>query len=77
MNGCLILRLVLLSLLVSLPISVAGRVAAQEEGLGLDVSQHGEEAYARDEGAILVLPDAQATPAPASMPALEPEGGRA
>jgi Amt family ammonium transporter len=53
------------------------RVAAREEGLGLDVSQHGEEAYARDEGAILVLPDAPATPAPASMPALEPEGGRA
>ncbi|HEY3121696.1 MAG TPA: ammonium transporter [Vicinamibacteria bacterium] len=53
------------------------RVAAREEGLGLDVSQHCEEAYARDEGAILVLPDAPATPAPASMPALEPEGGRA
>ena len=54
------------------------RTSAREEGLGLDVSQHGEEAYARGEGAILVLPDAMA-PAPAVAPApqLEPEGGRA
>jgi ammonium transporter, Amt family len=33
------------------------RASLREEGLGLDVSQHGEEAYARDEGAILMLPD--------------------
>jgi Amt family ammonium transporter len=33
------------------------RATAREEGLGLDVSQHGEEAYARGEGAILVLSD--------------------
>ena len=33
------------------------RVPAREEGLGLDVTQHGEEAYSRGEGAILVLPD--------------------
>src|SRR5262245_52363008 len=31
------------------------RAAAREEGLGLDVTQHGEEAYTRGEGAILVL----------------------
>ncbi len=31
------------------------KVARREEGLGLDVSQHGEEAYADHEGAILVL----------------------
>jgi Amt family ammonium transporter len=31
------------------------RTAPQEEGLGLDFTQHGEEAYARGEGAILVL----------------------
>jgi Amt family ammonium transporter len=52
------------------------RVAAREEGLGLDVSQHGEEAYARDEGAILVLPDA-GTARPAPAPALVTEGSRA
>jgi Amt family ammonium transporter len=33
------------------------RAAAREEGLGLDVTQHGEEAYTRGEGAILVLPE--------------------
>jgi Amt family ammonium transporter len=52
------------------------RVASREEGLGLDVSQHGEEAYATGEGAILVLPEAAAAPAPA-VAQLRPEGGRA
>ena len=35
----------------------------REEGLGLDVTQHGEEAYARGEGAILVLPMRRRRPA--------------
>jgi Amt family ammonium transporter len=30
------------------------RVTEREEGLGMDVTQHGEEAYARGEGAVLV-----------------------
>ncbi len=47
------------------------RAAAREEGLGLDVTQHGEEAYARGEGAILVLPE---TLAPSlGLPAAVPE----
>ncbi len=33
------------------------RATAQEEGIGLDFSQHGEEAYSRGEGAILILPE--------------------
>jgi len=37
------------------------RASARDEGLGLDVTQHGEEAYSRGEGAILVLPDAGAS----------------
>jgi Amt family ammonium transporter len=45
------------------------RASSRDEGLGLDVTQHGEEAYARGEGAILVLPDSTspslAIPAPA------------
>ena len=45
------------------------RAGVREEGLGLDVTQHGEEAYARGEGAILVLPEIggeeSALPAPA------------
>jgi len=39
------------------------RAGAREEGLGLDVTQHGEEAYADGEGAVLLFPD-QAHPAP-------------
>ncbi|HLJ75089.1 MAG TPA: ammonia channel protein, partial [Thermoanaerobaculia bacterium] len=31
------------------------RTGPREEGMGLDVSQHGEEAYSRGEGAILLL----------------------
>ncbi|MDR7548346.1 MAG: ammonium transporter [Armatimonadota bacterium] len=45
-----------------------------EEGLGLDVSQHGEEAYSTGEGAILVLTE----PAPLRPePTPEPAGGPA
>ena len=51
------------------------RAGAREEGLGLDVTQHGEEAYTRGEGAILVLPEA-APPEPAlSAPALTAQRG--
>jgi Amt family ammonium transporter len=53
------------------------RVASRDEGLGLDVSQHGEEAYARGEGAILVLPETIAAPAAAAVGQPLPEGGRA
>ncbi|HUM03635.1 MAG TPA: ammonium transporter [Thermoanaerobaculia bacterium] len=52
------------------------KVGPREEGLGLDVSQHGEEAYSSGEGAILILPSAnrQATvPLGAAEPV--PEGG--
>jgi Amt family ammonium transporter len=45
------------------------RASAQDEGLGMDVSQHGEEAYAHGEGAILVLPDRDRTP---RVPVLSP-----
>ncbi len=44
---------VLLKLVIVL---VPLKVDAGDEGLGLDVSQHGEEAYASGEGAILLLP---------------------
>jgi len=53
------------------------KAATREEGLGLDVSQHGEEAYADDEGAILILqrPDNARESAPA-LAAAAVEGGR-
>ena len=54
------------------------RAAGKEEGLGLDVSQHGEEAYTHGEGAILVLP-MEASEAPRRDPVadLATEGGAA
>jgi len=45
------------------------RAATPDEGLGLDVSQHGEEAYARGEGAILILDEPPGPPAPAAATA--------
>jgi Amt family ammonium transporter len=50
------------------------RPAARDEGLGLDVTQHGEEAYTRGEGAILVLHETNSPDlaVPAAAPA---EGG--
>ena len=37
------------------------RATEHDESLGMDVTQHGEEAYATGEGAILVLPDGDGT----------------
>jgi Amt family ammonium transporter len=49
------------------------RAESAEEGLGMDVSQHGEEAYVDGEGAILILPEQAA---PSVRPAMAPVGGR-
>ena len=49
------------------------RAEIGEEGLGMDVSQHGEEAYADGEGAILVLPEHGVS---SVRPALATTGGR-
>ena len=48
------------------------RAATHLEGLGMDVTQHGEEAYSNGEGSILVLPDADA--APTTVPTLVAQG---
>ena len=40
------------------------RAAPRAEGLGMDVTQHGEEAYSNGEGSILVMPDATTVGAP-------------
>ena len=47
------------------------RAAERNEGMGMDVSQHGEEAYSSGEGSILVMPDAAPSSAPAT--ALAPQ----
>ena len=41
------------------------RATEREEALGMDVVQHGEEAYATGEGAILVFPE-DGAPAPSA-----------
>jgi Amt family ammonium transporter len=41
------------------------RAAPRSEGLGMDVTQHGEEAYTNGEGSILVIPDAGPVAVPA------------
>jgi ammonium transporter, Amt family len=51
------------------------RAELTDEGLGLDVSQHGEEAYNEGEGAILILPDQASGMAPA-LAASATSGGR-
>jgi len=44
--------------ILKLIVLLAGlRATSREEGIGLDVTQHGEEAYSRGEGAILVQPE--------------------
>jgi ammonium transporter, Amt family len=44
------------------------RADQKSEGLGLDVTQHGEEAYSSGEGSILVLPDDIAVAPPLGVP---------
>jgi Amt family ammonium transporter len=58
----------LLGLVVSL------RAESRAEGLGMDVTQHGEEAYTSGEGSILVLPSTVDSPVPA--PTLAPQTAR-
>jgi ammonium transporter, Amt family len=48
-----------------LALVTALRAAPRAEGLGMDVTQHGEEAYTNGEGSILVIPDAGPVGAPA------------
>jgi Amt family ammonium transporter len=43
------------------------RADVSDEGLGMDVSQHGEEAYADGEGAVLILPDRVKIPPAAAV----------
>ena len=58
-------------ILKALSLVTALRVVPRTEGVGMDVSQHGEEAYASGEGSILVPPEAAILPEP--MPAFTPQ----
>ena len=55
---------------------MALRAEVGDEGIGMDVTQHGEEAYTSGEGAILVLPELEA-PSIALQARLANEGGKA
>jgi Amt family ammonium transporter len=55
-----------------LALVTAIRAVPKVEGIGMDVSQHGEEAYASGEGSILVPPEA-AVGALEAMPAFSPQ----
>ncbi|HVO11602.1 MAG TPA: ammonium transporter [Vicinamibacteria bacterium] len=50
------------------------KIDRQHEGLGMDVSQHGEEAYADHDGAVLILESSADAAVP--LGALATEGGR-
>jgi Amt family ammonium transporter len=58
-------------ILKAMGLVMALRAAPRTEGVGMDVSQHGEEAYTSGEGSILVMPEVAAASAPA--PALTPQ----
>ena len=58
-------------------ISLVGKLAAdaREQGLGMDITQHGEEAYTHGEGAVLVLADDVAAQPVARHAAVATAGG--
>ncbi|HEX7337546.1 MAG TPA: ammonium transporter [Gemmatimonadales bacterium] len=58
-------------ILKALGLVMALRAVPKVEGIGMDVSQHGEEAYASGEGSILVPPEAALVPEP--LPAFTPQ----
>ena len=61
------------ALLKAIGLATALKADRREEGLGMDVSQHGEEAYADHDGAILILEPPE--PGAAAVRALTAEGG--
>jgi ammonium transporter, Amt family len=63
-------------ILLKLMIAIAPvRAPEHQEALGMDVTQHGEEAYATGEGAILITPDAGSEGGvPVAAPGVRPEG---
>ncbi|MBA3893347.1 MAG: hypothetical protein H0X69_06575, partial [Gemmatimonadales bacterium] len=55
------------ALLKVLGLVTALRPVPKSEGMGMDVTQHGEEAYASGEGSILVISEAMPATAPAAV----------
>jgi Amt family ammonium transporter len=63
-----------LLILKALALVMSLRALPRIEGVGMDVSQHGEEAYGSGEGSILVHPEAAL--APEGLPSLTPQVAR-
>jgi Amt family ammonium transporter len=59
------------AILKGLALVMSLRAMPRIEGVGMDVSQHGEEAYASGEGSILVPPEAAILPEP--LPSFTPQ----
>jgi Amt family ammonium transporter len=71
LSSALYAALMTFVILKALALVMSLRAVPRIEGVGLDVSQHGEEAYASGEGSILVHPEATLLPEP--LPAFTPQ----
>ena len=58
-------------LIKAISIALPLRTVTRAEATGLDITEHGEEAYSHDEGTVLVLPSEVAEPAPSLRTVLE------
>jgi Amt family ammonium transporter len=58
-----------LGILKLVAVAMPLRSRVRDEAVGLDMSQHGEEAYARGEGAVLVRPGVVIAATPVPQPA--------
>jgi Amt family ammonium transporter len=70
LSAALYAALMTFGILKALGLVMSLRAVPRIEGVGMDVSQHGEEAYASGEGSILVPPDALV---PEPLPAFTPQ----
>jgi Amt family ammonium transporter len=71
LSAALYAALVTFAILKALALVMSLRAVPKIEGVGMDVSQHGEEAYASGEGSILVPPEAALVPE--GIPAFAPQ----
>jgi ammonium transporter, Amt family len=74
MSAALYAGIMTFAILKGLSLVTALRAVPRLEGIGMDVCQHGEEAYASGEGSILVPPEP--APVPEPLPAFTPQMAR-
>jgi Amt family ammonium transporter len=71
LSSALYAAIMTFAILKALGLIISLRAVGRVEGVGMDVTQHGEEAYASGEGSILVPPEAAF--APEGLPAFSPQ----